>query len=411
MRLRRFLGFGAAAIILLPVACDSDGGTTASGPSTTTTTSPAPTAPVDDGVLRLGVLRPASADSADIANSAVAGVKLAVEHIRSAGVKVELFERDEGGNSVTERSINELVDVGVSAIIGPMSSNVALSNLADIVRNNVLACSPTASSLALDEFPDRGLFFRTIPSDSMQASAIARLVDRTGARSTALLYLDDNYGRPLADAVQRQLGDQIPVQRMGFSGSDASISAVVAQMSVVTPDTAIVIADAKTAAPLITAADAALNGAELTFVVNDLVRRAFIGKPVAAEVIGPSVQVYSDDPSFLAALRAIAPTATGAFAPYAYDCAVLIALASAQRGSTLPSAIADEMVDVSTGGSVCASFEECLRLLRDGRNIDYSGALGTADLTREGEAQTGRFDLFEIVDGTDETIDQFVMTR
>ena len=46
------------------------------------------------------------------------------------------------------------------------------------VGRGLVACSPTAAAMALDDFPDRGLFVRTIPSDSLQAAAIA------SARST-----------------------------------------------------------------------------------------------------------------------------------------------------------------------------------------------------------------------------------
>lgn len=410
MRAPRFCVASVTLIALVAAGCDTGNDATVRL-SSTTSTAPATTVPINDGVLRLGLLRPASADSADIAASVAAGVQLAVNEIRAAGLKVEVLEREEGGNSVTERSINELVDAGVSAIIGPMSSNAAIANLADIVDRDVVACSPTAAALALDEFPDRNLFFRTVPSDSLQAAAIARLVDRTGARAAALVYIDDNYGRPLADSVQRHLGDQIPIRRFGFTGSDASISAIVDQLAIDPPGAVVVIADEKSAPALITALDPALEGASPTFVVNDLARRASFGKAIDADVIGVSLQAFADNPDFIGGIHGVDATATGAFAPYAYDCAVLIALASAQRGSTMPRQIADEMVDVSTGGSLCAGFEECVGLLRDGRNIDYSGVLGTADFTRDGEAQSGRFDLFEIVDGSDRTVDEFTMTR
>ena len=42
---------------------------------------------------------------------------------------------------------------------------IALGTLDDIVSSGTLSCSPTASALALDEFPDDGLFFRTGPSE------------------------------------------------------------------------------------------------------------------------------------------------------------------------------------------------------------------------------------------------------
>ena len=63
--------------------------------------------------------------------------------------------------------------VEVDAVVGPTSSLVALGALGDLMAADVLTCSPTASAQALDDYPDRDLFFRTVPSDSLQAAAIA----------------------------------------------------------------------------------------------------------------------------------------------------------------------------------------------------------------------------------------------
>ena len=101
------------------------------------------------------------------------------------------------------RSLKDDVD----AIIGPGSSIVALSVLDTIVRSGVISCSPTATSMSLDEFPDEGMFFRTAPSDTLQAEAIARAVDQTGRSSVGLLYIDDAYGRPFAERLREALAD------------------------------------------------------------------------------------------------------------------------------------------------------------------------------------------------------------
>ena len=37
----------------------------------------------------------------------------------------------------------------------------------------VVTCSPSATALALDDYPDNKLFFRTVPSDSLEMVAIA----------------------------------------------------------------------------------------------------------------------------------------------------------------------------------------------------------------------------------------------
>ena len=43
----------------------------------------------------------------------------------------------------------------------------------------------------VDGFADDGLFFRTVPSDSLQARAIAEAADQTGAVNATIAFVDD----------------------------------------------------------------------------------------------------------------------------------------------------------------------------------------------------------------------------
>ena len=112
----------------------------------------------------------------------ITAVEQAVEQINTAGgvlgSSVELTIVDESAGT----GIDELLAEGVDAIVGPASSTVALSQLADAVNpvTGVVTCSPSATALALDDYPDNKLFFRTVPSDSFEMVAIERRVEGTG---------------------------------------------------------------------------------------------------------------------------------------------------------------------------------------------------------------------------------------
>ena len=69
--------------------------------------------------------------------------------------------------------IDQLLAANVDAVIGPASSLVALEVLDELMAEGVVVCSPTATALALNDYPDRDLFFRTVPSDSLTAQAMA----------------------------------------------------------------------------------------------------------------------------------------------------------------------------------------------------------------------------------------------
>lgn len=367
--------------------------------STTTTIRP------DDGRLTIGVVSPRGGANAELGASVRAGIDLAVDDInRAGGVNghdVVTVQRDEGDNAAaTAVAVQDLVQLGVDAIIGPTSSLNVLGTLRTTVRAGILSCSPTATAMSLDNFPADNLFFRTIASDSLQARAIARLVEQTGSDTAAVVYLDDAYGRPFADEVQRLLqtqGTSIALA-MGVDGSETSLQQAIDEVVAQRPPVVVVVADASTGPGIITAIDTAAIGLRPTFVVNDQLRRpssqsAPLSGSLAARVVGSSPVAFPPAP-FLDQLRTVAPDTTGVFAVNAFDCVNTIALAAQSTGSSNPRVFATSVSAVTDNGSSCASFSTCARYLAAGRNIDYDGPNGTLTLNRRGVVTNASFDQF-----------------
>ena len=164
-------------------------------------------------MFTIGVITPRTGANTELGTSIRTGVQLALDDVNAAGGvnghAVNVVQRDEGDNpAATALAVQDLIQLGADAIIGPTSSVDVLGTLRTTVRAGILSCSPTATALALDAFPSDGLFFRTIPSDSLQAAAIARTVEQTGTDNAAVVYLDDSYGRPFASAVENALAHQ-----------------------------------------------------------------------------------------------------------------------------------------------------------------------------------------------------------
>ena len=257
------------------VACT--GGSTANpntshGVATTSTT-----VRPEDGALVVGAILPSSGSAADIGASMVDALAVALAEINStggiAGRPVRLITREEGDNPATAGlAVQDLLQLGVDAIIGPTSSTNVLGTLGAAVDAGVLTCSPTATALALDEFPDNGLFFRTIASDSLQAKAIASVVETSGSSTAVVVYLDDDYGRPFAEATQASIsahGASVAAA-VAFTASEESISAAVDKVLASQPEVVAVIADGATGPAIINAIDAAAPG-PITYVVNDAI--------------------------------------------------------------------------------------------------------------------------------------------
>ena len=294
-----------------------------------------------DGQLVIGALLPLT--NTLLGEPMADAVDTAVERINTAGGvldrRVRLVVADEGSSTATATaSIQTLLDRDVDAIIGPASSLVALSTLDELVTAGKVVCSPTASALALDDFPDDDLFFRTVPSDSLQARAIGAAADQTGAQRVTIVYVDDSYGRPFADAVEASLANEaiVVVGRIPFAADDDDLSDEAARWPTPTPRCSSLLADGEDGTRFLEALDDEDTSGVSTIVVNDALRN-----PAAPQ------RIQGLDPELRNKIVGLAPQADsgdddapfdppGLFATNAYDCANLIALAAVRAGSDDP---------------------------------------------------------------------------
>jgi branched-chain amino acid transport system substrate-binding protein len=384
-------------------ACSGDD----AAPTSTSTTIAAPTTTErpDDGVLRVGAIIPSGGVAPDLGVSMRAALQLAEQEINDNGgvngrpVSVTVIDEGDTVASATG-AVNSLVDAGADAIIGPTSSIHLLSTLASSVQAGVLTCSPTGSALALDDYPANGLLVRTVPSDSLQATAIAQIVSDTGENSAAIVFLDDAFGRPLATAVRDAMGTNTPIVgtfpfRAGEVPDDATIQKVVDAA----PSVVVVIADAITGPAIISALDAA-DPTRPTFVTNDSLRRPdpnaspFPADLVDTRFAGAAPAAYPPDGAFRDALTAVDPNAGGLYAVNAYDCLSLIALGATATGSDDGRDIAAALPDLTTTGNACVSYTECTLALKAQRNIDYDGPGEYLSIDAKGRVTAAQFDVF-----------------
>ncbi len=367
----------------------------------------------DDGELLVGAIVPRDGVATELGLSMNDALTLAITEINDAGgvggMPVRLIEREEGDNEATASlAMLELIQLGVDAIVGPTSSTNTLATLGTAVDAGVLTCSPTATALALDSFPDNGLLIRTIASDSLQAEALASLVESSGTSSAVIVYVDDNYGRPFAqEARLAVLAEGTSVTAMvGFTASEDSVAAAVDAVVATQAEVVVVIADGTTGPAIISAIDDA-SAIDPTYVVNDALRRPAttaqpFGRSLRTRVEGVSPLAYPTAESFMESLRGINPNATGLFAQNVYDCLNAIALAALSADSDQPAAIARQIPIVTDQGTPCSSFTTCAQALAEGRQFDYSGPGRELTIGSDGEVVTAFFERFTFdADGRD----------
>jgi branched-chain amino acid transport system substrate-binding protein len=398
----RALSAAALLALTMMAACS---GSEPSGADTIETILPtSTTVHPQDGALVVGAILPRSGSAAEIGLSMSDALRVALAEINAAGgvngTAVRLITAEEGESSATAALAVQSLAPRVDAIIGPTSSLNILGTLGAAVDAGVLTCGPTATALALDRFPDDGLFFRTVPSDSLEAVAIAEEVEASGSSSVLVVYLDDGYGRPFGEATQNALlaqGTRVSAT-LGFNANEESIAAVVAQVVANPPEVVAVIADGTTGPAIINAIDEAAPN-RVTYVVNDAVRRpAASAQPftpgLALRVTGVAPVANADSAAFTQSLLGVNPAATGLYAHNAYDCLTIIALAAQAAGTDQPNDMASAVMAVTSSGSGCATFALCSAALADGRNINYNGPSGNLAIDTNGNVVSANFERF-----------------
>jgi ABC-type branched-subunit amino acid transport system substrate-binding protein len=152
--------------------------------------------------LKLGILLAKTGVLAPNNKPIFAAVRLAIKDINNAGgvldKPVNAIYGDDGTDPTKAvDSAKSLINKGVDAIIGPSFSGAAAKCIPIASAAGIMMISPSATSSALSTVPDQGLFFRTSPSDSLQAQAIADVIMRGGAQKVFLVARDDTYGQGL----------------------------------------------------------------------------------------------------------------------------------------------------------------------------------------------------------------------
>ncbi len=201
-----------------------------------------------DGVLKFGSILPQTGSLAFLGPPEFAAAELAVIDINAAGgvlgKPVEYSPGDSGDTStdIASQTVDRLLAENVDAIIGAASSSVSLTVIDKITAAGVVQFSPANTSNTLSDYPDKGLYFRDAPPDTLQGAVVSQLVIDDGAATAYILALDDAYGTSLADVAQATLEEAgIEVTVKIYDPKATSFDAEVGEIAAAAPDALILI--------------------------------------------------------------------------------------------------------------------------------------------------------------------------
>ena len=379
------------------VACNDAGSTSTpdSTPQVSTTAAPQ----VSDGVFRLGLLIPQTGSVDGSGQSLTQVATNAIDIVNAAGGilgrDIELVVRDEGSDSATAlTAVDDFIsEFRIDALIGPMSSSIALSVLPRLVENKIGSCSPTATAVSLASFPDNELFVRTTPSDILASEAMAQLIGQTGVVETLVAYPDDPFGRAFAAEIRRSLAVQgIAIVEEVAYDTDSSDYTPIAKELTANPNSVItLIGDSESGGRVLNSLLDTKSANKI--IVNDALSQVDLSSSTNIDsdmrqgIVGVAVDAFAGTD---ADNNALLPP----FAAAVVDCVNLIALAAIVSESDIAEEFMAQVPAVSRGGSGCNLFEECLALIKQSLNIDYNGVTGLLDLDPNGDPSRAQFVTF-----------------
>jgi branched-chain amino acid transport system substrate-binding protein len=176
--------------------------------------------------IRIGFTAELSGKQNDLAINLRNGVQLAVDDINATGGikgrQIELIIEDDLGTPEGAKAAeNKLIDAGVVAIVGHLTSGQTAAGYPVAIKRETVLISATASTTALTGIKD--LFFCTTPSTLYLGSEFARYIFlERGITSLAIILDADNktYSSSLANAFAVsyvELGGEIST-RISYSG-------------------------------------------------------------------------------------------------------------------------------------------------------------------------------------------------
>ncbi len=280
---------------------------------------------------------------------------------------------------------------------------------------DVLMISPSASSPEISSLEDKGLVWRTMPSDAFQGKTAADYMKNTlNLSEVAVIYIDDSYGSGLAEEFANHftsLGGEVittqpyeersnyddfnfePILELLFADKPASV--YLATNGIEAPKIFTQIYTGNYFTDLYKPKMMTCDAMKMESVINnspaDIIDGMFGTIPA-----GTTNEEF--DSNFITFTGA---AITANAARNMYDAIYLLAYAILASESTDPLVFSTKLQEVSVSGDIIGvnEFASGKTKIEAGTDINYDGASGKIDFDENGDVTSGTYELWKIENG------------
>jgi branched-chain amino acid transport system substrate-binding protein len=351
--------------------------------------------------VKLGILGDLTGPIESLAPPIVAGAQLAFDHVNAQGGilnggKIVSVTGDSACDpSVAGPAADKLVNTDqVTAIVGAFCTGATIGAATTAgIPGGVVMISPSASAPAVTTVEDNDLLYRTTPSDAFQGVKLADLLTQKGITEVALTYVNNDYGKGLADVFAARFAENGGTVTVNISHEDgkADYRAELGQLAGSGSQNLVVLAYIS-GSGLTILQQANESGNFTTFIGGDgMIGDALAGANVdnftatrAGAYAGESASTYTN----LATEAEQDPAAT--YAPQAYDAGFLLALAVQKNGNAGREGLSAALREVATAPGekiLPGEWSKAVELIAAGTDIDYEGAGGPLEFDAAGDVE------------------------
>jgi neutral amino acid transport system substrate-binding protein len=358
-----------------------------------------------DGV-KVGVIQSLTGDLSPVAQLVIDSIELAAKEVNAngglLGHPVELvIEDDQTLNIAAVDSAEKLLKLDKApVIIGATGSGQSMSIIDLITRNGVLQISSTNTGVEFTAYDDRDLYFRTAPSDALQAIAMAKFARHRGYETAATLVINNPYGdgyeEVFINAFQALGGDVL--QSIRYDPTQTIFESEVEELSSAHPDCVLLVSYPETGSRILKAAYEKGLLKDVHWLMSEGIMTDKLAHMVGSDsrgnyIIAGLEGIAPDQGTGRAAHRVFKDKFVseyglqpGIYCSNSYDAMALVAMALEEAKSTKGTDIRNHLRSVANPpGIEVSDIAAALNLIREGKEINYQGVSGDITFDEYGD--------------------------
>jgi branched-chain amino acid transport system substrate-binding protein len=346
--------------------------------------------------VKLGLLTGLTGDYSAFSDAVVNGSKIAIEDINASGGilggPASLVIQD--NKSTSEGAVSgfqKLIDIDKVVAVGGVESDGGVAVLQRAAERKVpVICSFCGTPILDTKGGDYE--WRFTASDTDGGVAVAQFARDRGYKRVSILAQSGEVGRP-ADVFKQVFEDKVGgeiVSDVRFDPGKASYQAETQKAFSGKPDAVYLAAGHEAAASILPEWQRRNYGGKL-FVSPDLITPDTTFKFLEGGVATGTIAAFDEETPayehFAKRLEDVAgePPSEGLGEPLNYDSFVALALAITAGKSTDGAPIKENLPKIlNSPGKECFLYDECVKLLEGGEDIDYHGASTSLDVNENG---------------------------